>query len=69
VALSPGQRVSTPHPKYVGRAEGVYVRDAPDDVVGPAVDGRTQRIPQGTVKYPDGRTKTWPRDAIEPIDS
>ena len=29
----------------------------------------TQRIPQGTVRYPDGRTKTWPRDAIEPIDS
>jgi hypothetical protein len=53
----------------MGRAEGVYVRDAPDDVVGPAVDGRTKRIPQGTVSYPDGRTKTWPRDAIEPIDS
>jgi hypothetical protein len=50
VALNPGQRVSTPHPKYVGRAEGVYVRDAPDDVVSPAVDGLTKRIPQGTVK-------------------
>jgi hypothetical protein len=45
------------------------VHDAPDDVFGPAVDGRTQRIPQGTVKYADGRTKTWPRDVIEPIDS
>jgi hypothetical protein len=33
------------------------------------VDGRTQRIPQGTVRYPDGRSRTWPRDVIEPIDS
>ena len=43
MALNPGQRVSTPHPKYTGRAESVYVRDAPDKVVGPAVEGRTER--------------------------
>lgn len=50
------------------RVEGVYECDAADHVVGPMLDGRTERIPQGTVGYDEWPSKTWPMDAIEPIE-
>lgn len=50
------------------RVEGVYEGDSADHVVGPMLDGRTERIPQGTVSYDEWPSKTWPMDAIEPIE-
>lgn len=68
MALSPGDPVRTPHRQFMNQMEdGVYERDAPDHVVGPTLDGFTERIPQGTVRYPDGGVNTWPRDAIQPV--
>jgi hypothetical protein len=65
-----GQRVRTPHPTFVGggeTAEGTYEGDEPDHVVPSTLDGHSERIAQGRVRYADGATKVWPREAIEPI--
>lgn len=63
----PGDRVRVPHPDFVGAGqeeEAEYVRDAPDHVVPMTLAGASERIPQGVVRYDDGRERTWTLDAI-----
>jgi hypothetical protein len=47
--------------------EGTYEGDAPDYRTPTTLDGHSEVIPQGKVRYPDGVTHVWPRDAIEPL--
>ena len=69
MALQPGQRVRTPHRRFLSQyEEGVYVGDAqPHNPRQPMQGPGLAPVPQGTVRYPDSGTHTWPRDVIEPL--